>query len=369
MKGLYITLINLLQPGNLGLTKVKGQINAFKNLGCEMDWIYEKETTIFLNDEIIGKRELSYKGVNQFFLKIRDYLKQDRIKYDFIYIRYMPSNIGLLYLIKYLKKQNIKVFLEIPTYPYYPEMPSGIKTTIYKNIDKFITGTLKNYVHRIVLTTDKDKVFGIDTITINNAIDLDIIKLNKKEKHSNFNLMGLANIQDWHGYDKVIEGLHKYYESKKCSDIVKFYIVGGGNEKIINQLKSNVKLYHLEDYVIFCGPRVGNELDEIYSIMDIGISSLALDRAGGGHNPVKTKEFLGKGLPVIIGYSDKQLDSSIPFVFNISTTNSKIEIPEILAWYKNLKVTETDIREFASKKLSWEKEMSKVIECLKGSKE
>ncbi len=36
MRGLYITLINLLQPGNLGATKVKGQINAFNKLGLSL---------------------------------------------------------------------------------------------------------------------------------------------------------------------------------------------------------------------------------------------------------------------------------------------------------------------------------------------
>ena len=51
MRGLYITLINLLQPGNLGATKVKGQINAFNKLGCELDWIYEKNNEIFFGEE------------------------------------------------------------------------------------------------------------------------------------------------------------------------------------------------------------------------------------------------------------------------------------------------------------------------------
>ena len=369
MRGLYITLINLLQPGNLGVTKVRGQINAFQKLGCEVDWIYEKNNNIFIENKYIGKRSMNYIGVNNFFIKIKQFLKQNKNTYDFVYIRYMPSNLGLLYLLKYLKKRNIKVFLEIPTYPYYPEMQKNVKSIIYKKIDQFITMRLKKYVFKIILTTEVDLLFGIDTITINNSIDPDIITFNEKKVHSTINLMGLANIQRWHGYDKVIQALDHYYKSKKCTEIVKFYIVGAGNEGVINQLKNAVEVYGLEEYVIFCGPKVASELDDIYSIMDIGISSLALDRAGGGHNPVKTKEYLGKGLPVIIGYEDKLLNNEIPFVFNILSNDNQLDILEVIDWYKSLQITSKEIREFACRNLSWKSEMSKIINSLEAKDE
>ena len=49
--------------------------------------------------------------------------------------------------------------------------------------------------------------------------------------------------------------------------------------------------------------------------MHIGVSSLALFRAGGGHDPIKSKEFVAKGMPVIIGYKDKALSSNLEFIY------------------------------------------------------
>ena len=79
-----------------------------------------------------------------------------------------------------------------------------------------------------------------------------------------------------------------------------------------------VNVFSLNEYVHFVGSRIGSELNLIMDKADIGVSSLALFRAGGGHDPIKTKEFIARGIPVILGYEDKLVDMNLPYIMKVN---------------------------------------------------
>lgn len=127
-----------------------------------------------------------------------------------------------------------------------------------------------------------------------------------------------------------------------------------------------VKENKLEKYVIFHGRKCGKELDEIYDSSDIAVGSLGRFRSGlYVMKPLKNREYCAKGLPMI--YSETDLDfEGQDFVYKVSHDESLINIGEIIEWYKNLKMSSNEIREY-SKLFSWSIQMKKVLDGIKES--
>lgn len=365
MNGLYISLSDMNSDISKGAKrKIEGQIKSLKKFSDEVDWIYKEgnDTTYFsgkkLFDTKTGNSQTLKSNID--FKKLCKYI--DLEKYDYIYIRYIIANLGLLYFLKQAKNKGIKVIIEIPTYPYLEELDNSFKMKIFKFVDNHVTNSIYKWVYRIACTNKDEKMFNIPTIKIDNGVDLDNVSIanRKNRKKDNYiNFIGLASIDRWHGYDRFIEAIRQYSQNKK--ENVRFYIVGGGNLKVIESLNSLVNKYNLEENVIFTGAKDGKELDDLYDNMDIGVSSLALFRAGGGHNPIKTKEYIAKGLPVVTGYEDSLVPSNLEFIYKVEDDESIFDLEEILSWYRNKSFDETSIREYAQKNVSWDVQMKKII--------
>lgn len=364
MKGLYVAAIDLNKEEYFGVyKKIQGQLKAFNLLGVKMDSAFIKDLKIIKNGNVIDKN-LAKPWYVSFHKLLLEELKNSSLNYDFIYIRFSRNDIYFLKLIKYLSKNNKKVIVEIPTYPYDEEFDYSIKQNIYRIIDKYVTNKMHKYVYRIATTNSLNEIFGVKTIQIRNGVDTESIKVvDGNSDNDNINLVGIANLAKWHGYDRVIKGIGDYYKENKKQQEIHFYIVGEGNEKI--NLMNLTNELNVSKYVHFVGARRGKELEEVVNKMHIGISSLALFRAGGGHDPIKTKEFMALGLPVILGYEDKLIDMSLPYVLKVPSSDEPINIYEIIKKFKNIQEDSIDIRKYAEKNLSWKAQMNKVIELFK----
>lgn len=369
MRGLYIDNIDKTRfPELIGVKKkINGQINAFKELGVQMEYIYVDECKIIKNgiDTNINtnKYKSSLANTNVFFNSIIKFNIIEPENYDFVYIRFTIASYYLANLIEYFYKHNVKVFLEIPTYPYKNEM-NGLKDKVLSIIDDLVWIKIRKYVYRVVLTNNLDGIKNIESINIFNGIDVNSLKVKQEtlELKKSINLIAVAQINRWHGYDRLIKGLYDYYQND-VKEQVEIFIVGDGAEK--NNLINLTKNLMLEDKVHFMGLKYGDELNEIYSKMDIGVSSLALFRAGGGHDPIKSKEYIGKGLPVLLAYNDRALDEKLPFIFKSKEDESNINIQELLEKYKNMNIDTNSIRSYAEEHLSWKTQMKKVLNSIK----
>lgn len=366
MKGIYIAKVDTEYKLDIGVSKkILGEINAFKNIGNSIDYVRLKNKDIFINDGKLGVTPNRYFACRDIYKG----LKKINLNYDFAYLRYCRGNYNFYKIIKLLHKNNIKIIVEIPTYPYRSEInKKSIRGIIDLVLDKLITPSLHKYVYRISVTSDDKEIFSIKTIGINNGIEIDRFPMvNYSDRNMDkINLVGIGNLAKWHGYDRVIEGLDKYYNDNKNLDKreVDFYIIGEGNEK--NNLQALTEKYNLNKYIHFLGAKNGEELDDIFNKMDIGVSSLALFRAGGGHDPIKSKEFLARGIPVILGYEDRLIDMNLPYIFKISEDDKPVDIGTLLKKYnKTLNIKPEEIREYAKENLTWEVQMKKVINELK----
>ena len=283
--------------------------------------------------------------------------------YNFIYLRYSrDANPALIYFLKKLKKKGIKVIIEFPNYPYDEEqIPQNFFEKISIWLDKKYRKKLKYYVEKAVVFADEKEAFGISTISLENGINLDKIKLINKENKKDINLIIVANIQDYHGCDRVILSLREFYKKNRNEDVY-FHIIGDGDKKVILKLKNQVKENNMEKYIIFYGNKSGEELEKIYDKVDLGVGCLGLFRAKSDKtSALKHREYCAKGIPFMIAGLDKSFNSC-DFVYSVSNDESLLDIEKIIKWYKNLKVTPEEIRKYAEDNLTWDKQMKKVID-------
>jgi glycosyltransferase involved in cell wall biosynthesis len=174
--------------------------------------------------------------------------------------------------------------------------------------------------------------------------------INYKEKifldKNVISLIAVANIADWHGYDRILKGLATY-KPKLSRDFV-IEIVGDGVEK--NKLEKLVSMLSLNKKVTFHGFQKGKELEELYDNADIGIGSLAIHRKGLEYaSELKLREYGAIGLPMVLAAQDPVFNEQLSFVHKVPLSEKNIDFYELNKWVDNLilnKAKSKDIREY-----------------------
>lgn len=372
MKGLYINTIATSSTDFGVAKKIESQILALEKHSIKMDYLTRENSSIdykyLFNGIEIKETNFSRKFLKKiyyyfFYPKKNKLLRKIKVeKYDFIYIRAYVLTYGGMDFLKNLKKTNAKIIWEIPTYPYDQECKT-LESKLLNTLEKiFFRKKLKKYVNKIVTYSDDNEIFNIKTIKISNGIDMERISMVNKLKKTisdEINFITVARISFWHGIDRFILSMVEYYKNNP-KEIIKFHIVGDGDKNLVNELKKIVKDNNLEKYVIFYGYKSGKELDEIYNRANIAIGCLGNHRKGISYiQPLKNREYAAKGLPMIFSEKDPGFEN-VNFIYKALENENLLNIREIIKWYKNLKMSSEEIREF-SKKFDWNIQMKKVL--------
>ena len=115
-KILYISTVEDGRPYQGVKKKVAMQCRAFEKNGFHVTALnYGRRSTFGQIENLL----LHSYGINYRSIK-NDLLKLDADSYEYCYVRYAPATRGLIDVLKTVKEtqKNIKVILEIPTYPY-----------------------------------------------------------------------------------------------------------------------------------------------------------------------------------------------------------------------------------------------------------
>ena len=380
-KLLYLTFLNEdIRPGYKN--KIHAQCQGFSNVGVTTELIIVKNEGIARYSFEKGKIDvLEYKKINrnrllekrniidEFFLFL-DWIKYGKeislnSKPDIVYIRrVLPITPSLLSLLKYLKKRNIKIVYEYPTWPWEKEMLIE-KQYLFYLIDKLFFSKLEKIVYKFSIVGAKESEFNKKNIYISNAINVDMLSLKKEEikTEKSVRLITVAHVSIFHGYDRLIEGLKNYYSKKQEIDVY-FDIVGPVDRKL--GLENLVEKYNLKKYVKFLGYKTGSELDEIFNIADIGIGCLGVHRKGISQlNSLKNREFAARGIPFIFSEYDEVIEKENPkFILKLPQNDTAVDIEDVIEFYSKEKETKEEIRNFARDYLSWDTQMKKIIENL-----
>lgn len=289
---------------------------------------------------------------------------------DFVYLRKPELSSQLVNHFKMIKKTNPKIILliEIPTYPYDLELSRRWIDWPVVFKEKRTRVKLRGIIHRFVTLSEDDTIFGVKTLKIQNGVEVEKITLKKSSENIKgiINLIGVANVSPWHGYDRVLKGLKLYYESNPMLNL-HINIVGDGIA--LPELRNYVITNQLEHLVTFHGSKSGEELDSLFSNNDIAIGSLANFRHGIFlDSSLKTREYCARGIPFIKSSRDHDFQE-VPFVLTIKDDDSPVDFYQVIDFYQSLSFNELPktMREYALNQLTWDRKILPVINFLKAN--
>lgn len=366
MTGLYITHETLYQGSGISkkiLAQKRGLENSGVNmhLGCMQisgnirSYVVDGRALFSLGRGILAT--IKYFSV---FSPILDFVRENNI--SFVYIRYIHiATPFYIHFLKKLKRMGVLIFMEIPTYPYDIEHKNdNWRMMVVNRVERLSRKYFKKYVDKIVTVQDYDTIFGLSTIKISNCVDLKNVPFRTPLSHSSINLLGVANMQEWHGYDRLIEGLGLYYKKGGKED-VHLYLVGD-NSNVIDCYRLLINKYDLKDIIHLEGIKEGKELNCYFDIADLAIGGLAAHRKGVYEGKaLKCVEYAARGIPFI--YSDINTDfDNCSFIKRVSQDDTPIDVNELLAFIEEQKTSPAEIRQFVADNLTWDIQMRKVLD-------
>ncbi|MBN1044496.1 MULTISPECIES: glycosyltransferase [unclassified Clostridium] len=368
MKVLMITNCDILSTNNIGVfNKLYGQAKAFVSQNCNLDFYYNK-SYMLVKENINNYKKIFIRPKNSEdkYEIILNEIK--RTKYNIIYIRYSVSDYYLLKFLYNVKlvSSDAKIILDFPTYPYDNELKNS---SIKLSVDRKLRLELYKYVDLGICYNNVNKIFSIPVINIGNGVSVNKIKIKDKninKINNDLRLIAVANISFWHGFDRIINELNKYYSSNP-NYIVNLTIVGDGDE--LNNLVQLVKKNNLQKYVKFKGAQKGTNLDKLFNESDIAIGSLGMKRNNlKDGSTLKLREYCSRGIPFIYGYNDNDFNEKFKYALKVPNDESYIDIKSLINFYESIKNDEfiiENMREYAEQNLSWENKVKKILELIK----
>lgn len=334
----FFTVIDFTNWNSDGICKkILTQVKAFRDMGYTVDFCYTKKGDTYIENgnssQCIGKKRshIVRKDVcSNVFAYVEDK------KYDAVYIRYCFAERSFIKLLKCFHEKCGKVVVEIPTYPYDDEFLDRWDRRLFLALDKVYRNKMYKYVDKIATFSRDDEIFGIPTIQIANGIDFSKIKERKPSELGNtINIIAVAMISKWHGYDRLIRGMGEYYKNGGRREIC-FYIVGDGDE--LENYKKIVGEYGIGERVVFCGAMYGEELDALYNKSTLAVEVL------GGHrkgiyisSSLKSREYAAKGLPMVTSMIiDIFENTGYSYLYKVSEDENPVDVSQMLEFYDNI---------------------------------
>ena len=372
----YLYSYNSQLPGvnSKVLEKINALISEGINLKCILLYKDEAQNLDMFSNDIFEKHYFNPKQQNIRILKSRYFsplvsflnnLRATKLLYnqilknkpiDFLITRYGTSDYSTFWLVK---KLNCKIIFESNTNEIeqlkirYKGLFNSPLWITYDYLSELFFGpcVLRKAAAVVCVTKEiakyqRERIGMINTpfpkvTTISNGINVN----NYPVSESKFNngvinaIMILGVDSEWNGLDKIVNAII----SNTCE--FNLYIVGNIKDKVEHQ-----NIYYV------------GELDQMEisrliqsKMINAGIGTLALERKGIKEAaPLKVREYLSRGLPIVYSYNDTDIDSNDEFVkkccIKLKYGTQQIDLDEIC---KNLKkiTKEMDynlrIREFA----------------------
>ena len=386
MKLLYLYNFNPSLPGvNI---KIINKIRCLNNLGIDITILCFTSQTVHseLSDfkviyaSVLGKVQLpklfNLKYLNFITQIVNDYRANkyykeqlSKIDFDLLVMRYNSSNYHFNNLVKVFKNKIVFEHNTIEleqfkliykgiinsnswvSYTYFSEKYFAPKTLSNSAGIIGVTNEITNYEKRRVLHKNRLPL----SITISNGINISEYPLHLPNRiNSEINLVMILGVNaEWHGLERIIDGLNHYAGDKKIT----LFVIG-----IVKQIPCS--------RVVYLGYMNSSEINHFFESHSIhfGIASLSLHKINIKEASVlKAREYMARGIPFIYGYIDTDLESEPylkDFFYQVDAIDEGIDINKMIEFYNNMSLV-TDypqkIRDFAFNKV----DMSVKMKCYK----
>lgn len=289
---------------------------------------------------------------------------------DYIYIREPYYDATFVRYLRKLKKRNpkIKIILEIPTYPPQPKHWT-VSSAPFILKDMLCGKKAAKYFDRIVTFYGQKEIWGVPCIDLMNGYDFSRVELPERKMDSAIELISVSITAPWHGYDRLIKGIHNYYENGGMENII-YHLVGNilpEHEKLVND-------YQLQEHVILHGKMFGDELKERYKKSFLGVDILAGKRRGSlVSSTLKSREYAAYGLPILTGAPIDYLPENYKYQMLVEDCDEPLDMQKVLDFYYGVydnadcNAVAQEIRSFAASQCDMPCTMKPVIDWLKGN--
>lgn len=367
-RGVYIARLDLAAQHLAGVAnKIGAQSSALQTLPSRMELLCLSNGRIELNNQIIGDYGKGGLAARLTYYFRFHFAVASLRGYEFAYIRYQGTSPLMLWALFRLRRNNpgLVVLVEVPTFPYDGKRVS-MRDWAFWLVERAFRPLLRLLVDRVVTYSRRGRIFGIPTLMTDNGVDVDAAKVAVPPICDEVRLLALANLSFWHGYDRVIAGLADYYEKGGTRD-VRFFVVGEGSE--LPRLCKQVESASLGARVSFLGSRTGDALEAVMSDMQVGISCLGVHRVSSDTTSLKSREFCARGLPLVLGFNERDFGTDLPFVFHVPASDDPVDIAGLIDWFDALRARLPDypglMRAYAEQNLSWKTKLRPVVAYLR----
>lgn len=292
-------------PGSGVFKKVLGQVTAWFRLGHDVSlFLYTHHWEQDWNQEFqdVPLHVQRYRGG---FGRLSDFRRLitevKRWEPDVVYHRfdlYYPGLPSLLRRIPSVIEVNTNDLIEMQSggkfrYLYHRLTRAAVLKATSGYV--FVSAELAEEVHFQKYVRDK--------VIIGNGFDLSGVASSPREKREDTRIIFIGTHgQSWHGVDEIARLAQAHPDWR-------FDLVGIYASHLEGPAPSNM---------IFHGNLVRDEYELLMNEADVAIGTLALYRKRMAEaSPLKVREYLAYGLPVIIGYKDTDFPEPVPFILEL----------------------------------------------------
>lgn len=336
---LYITYVDYRQKAFPGVeAKIDGQIGALRQAGYHVDRVNQFGAAAQLVNCVSGEAGLFEAASSRFAILAAVKAALSRKTYLGAYIRFQFFSEDVRRMLSLLKKQGVRVVLEIPTYPYDGELKQqGPKGYLKLLCDSLFKPACVRKIDRITTVSDDRQIFGVPCINILNGLDYSALPLRqvRQPDPQELHLIAVASMQPWQGYDRLLEGLADYYRQEQPVRVVA-HLIGDGVS--LPGYRKFVSSNGLEDCVHFYGQLDRQGIRRVADGCDLAVGALGTFRRGGVTklSTLKSREYCALGFPSVNATPTDILDPNDPCCLYIPEDASPVDIPRVVEFYQDV---------------------------------
>lgn len=361
------------------LQKFEGQMEGMQMLGYEVwyiEWDGENFYLVNWNSQYrkliktvkcFNKRRYYHTLYFNDLYKLAEKVIKEK-EFSYIYMRRMPACFSTISMTNLIRKKNEKLIVEIPTFKYKEEHKK--EKRIIRKLAIKISECIWNYLNSsidlfsIIGREEQGNYLGRPAVNISNGISIDHIKTKKVCSYDgqHLELIAVASMCYWHGYDRMIRAIAAYTGSVK----VRLHLVGPDGDGSLKQWKHLAEKFDLKESILFYGPVYGEQLDKLFDNCHLAIGSLALYRENMEVGAIlKNREYMARGIPFVYAGRDHNIGQDFPYTLQIENSDVPIDLEDIIQFaysILNKDNISNAMREYAKRNMSWENELKKVLE-------
>ncbi len=176
-------------------------------------------------------------------------------------------------------------------------------------------------------------------------------------------LVSVANFEDWHGIDRVIEGMRAFYSSKKSDIVVRLDLIGPIEGSVYQRITHLINKYGLQQNVFIHGRLEPAEYQALLVDSHIAIGSVAMHRAGMRRDSsLKSGLYCAIGIPFIASHLDERFPEDFRYRYMVAKDESEIDIQMIINWYAGIGLNASkEMHEYALYNLTTDQLFNQVV--------